>query len=37
MKYCCNDLKPSDWNYCPFCGRKIEDTTEEDELERTKK
>ncbi len=31
MKYCCDGLKPKDWNYCPFCGARIDDETEQDE------
>jgi hypothetical protein len=31
MKYCCGELKPKDWNFCPFCGAKIEDITEQEE------
>lgn len=31
MKFCCDELKPKDWKYCPFCGARIDDTTEAEE------
>jgi hypothetical protein len=33
MKYCCSDVKPTGWNYCPYCGAKIDEVTEQDEKE----
>ena len=27
MKFCCRELKPKDWRFCPFCGKRIYDYT----------
>ena len=33
MKFCCEDIKPKDWRFCPFCGMKFDETTYQDDNE----
>ena len=33
MKFCCEDIKPTNWRFCPFCGMQFDESTYSDEDE----